>query len=68
MTRFHQKFDFVPKLSLRMQLGGLNVNKKYRVLTSALQQRELYLTHKCRTYDNGIRVSIYIQVCHFKFR
>jgi hypothetical protein len=26
-----------------MQLEGLNINKKYRVLTSASQQRELYL-------------------------
>jgi hypothetical protein len=41
MTRFHQKFDLVPKLSLRVQLEGLNINKKYRVLTIASQQREL---------------------------
>jgi hypothetical protein len=43
MIRCHQKFDLIPKLSLRVQLEGLNINKKYRVLTSASQQRELYL-------------------------
>jgi hypothetical protein len=43
MTRSHQKFDLVPKLSLRVQLEGLSINKKYRVLISASQQRELYL-------------------------
>jgi hypothetical protein len=26
------------------------------------------LTHKCRTYDHGIRLSIHIQFCHLKFR
>jgi hypothetical protein len=35
MTRFHQKFDLVPKLSLRVELEGFSINKKYRVLTSA---------------------------------
>jgi hypothetical protein len=43
MTRCHQKFDLVPKLSFRVQLEGFNINKKYRVLISASQQRELYL-------------------------
>jgi hypothetical protein len=43
MTRSHQKFDLGPKLSLRVQLEGLSINKKYRVLTSASHQRELYL-------------------------
>ena len=35
MTKFHQKFNLVTKLSLRPQLEGLSINKKYRVLTSA---------------------------------
>jgi len=48
MTRFHQKFDLVPKLSLRLQLEGLSINKKYInkkyiTFSSAFQQRELYL-------------------------
>jgi hypothetical protein len=38
MTRFYQKFDIVPKFSLRGQLGGLSINKKYRVWTRALMQ------------------------------
>ena len=25
-------------------------------------------THKCRTYDHGIRLSIHVQFCHLKFR
>jgi hypothetical protein len=43
MTRFYQKFDLVSKLSLRGQLEGFSINKKYRVLTSASLQKELYL-------------------------
>jgi hypothetical protein len=43
MTRCHQKFDLVPKFSLKVQLEGLSINKKYRVLTSASHQKELYL-------------------------
>jgi hypothetical protein len=43
MIRCFQKFDLISKLSLRVQLEGLKINKKYRVLTSASQQRELYL-------------------------
>jgi hypothetical protein len=43
MTRSLQKFDPVPKLSLRVQLEGLSINKKYRVLISASQQKEIYL-------------------------
>jgi hypothetical protein len=42
MTRFRHKFDLIPKLCLRRQLEGLNINKKYKVLTSASWQKELY--------------------------
>jgi hypothetical protein len=42
LVRFYQKFDLVPKLSLRVQLEGLNINKKYRVLTSASLQRAAF--------------------------
>jgi hypothetical protein len=43
MTRFHHKFDLVPKLSLRGQLDGFNIIQNYNPLTSALWQKELYL-------------------------
>jgi hypothetical protein len=43
MIRLHQKLDLIPKLSLKGQPKGLSINKKYKVLTSASQQRELYL-------------------------
>jgi hypothetical protein len=59
MTRFHQKFDLVSKLSLRVQLEGLSINKKYRVLTSATQ-RELYLNafHPLCYVSNGLQCRI----------
>jgi hypothetical protein len=60
MTRSHQKFDLIPKLSLRVQLKGLNINKKYRVLTSASQQRKLYLNafHPFCCVSYGLRCRI----------
>jgi hypothetical protein len=41
--KIYQKFDLVPKLSLKGQFGELGINKKYRVWTSASLQGELYL-------------------------
>jgi hypothetical protein len=60
MTRSHQKFDLVPKLSLRVQLEGLRINKKYRVLTSTSQQRELYLNafHPFCCVSDGLQYRI----------
>jgi hypothetical protein len=60
MTRSHQKFDLGPKLSLRVQLKGLSINKKYRVLISASQQRELYLNnfHPFCYVSDGLRCRI----------
>ena len=60
MTRSHQKFDLIPKLSLRVQLEGLSINKKYRVLTSASQQRELYLNafHPFCCVSDGLQYRI----------
>jgi hypothetical protein len=43
MTRFLHKFDLISKLGIRRQLEGLSINKKYKILTSASQQRNLYL-------------------------
>jgi hypothetical protein len=35
MARFHHQIDIVSKLSLEEWLEGLNINKKYKVLTKA---------------------------------
>ena len=43
MTRFDQKFDLLPKLSLKGQLGGLNIIEKYNGLAATSKKRELYL-------------------------
>ena len=43
MIRFHQKFDVAPKLSLSMQLGGLNIIEKYNLMSTTTWKRELYL-------------------------
>ena len=41
--KIYQKFNLVPKFSLRWQFGEFGINKKYRVWTSASLQEELYL-------------------------
>jgi hypothetical protein len=68
MTISHQKFDLVPKLSLRVQLEGLNINKKYRVLTNASQQRELYLNafHPFCYVSDGLQCRIGDTLSHFQ--
>jgi hypothetical protein len=43
MIGFHQKFDQLPKLSLRGQLGGLSIIEKYNTLTAATQKKKPYL-------------------------
>jgi hypothetical protein len=60
MIRCFQKFDLISKLSLRVQLEGLKINKKYRVLTSASQQRELYLNafHPFCCVSDGLQCRI----------
>jgi hypothetical protein len=55
MTRFHQKFDLVPKKSLRGQLGRLNMIEKHNVLTIVSWKRKLYLN----TFHPFFWVSIY---------
>jgi hypothetical protein len=60
MIRSHQKFDLGPKLSLRVKLEGLNINKKYRVLRSASQQRDLHLNgfHPFCSVSDGLHCRI----------
>jgi hypothetical protein len=53
MTRFHQKFDLLPKLSLRGQLGRLSIIEKYNGLAATSKKRELYLN----TFHPFFRVS-----------
>jgi hypothetical protein len=51
MTRFLQKFDQLPKLSLGGELGGANINGKFAKLTAPTQKRDLYLItfHPCQS-------------------
>jgi hypothetical protein len=54
IIRLHQKFELQPKLSLRGQLGGLNIIKKYNGLNAA------YVYHpfsRCQmVYRCGLRL------------
>jgi hypothetical protein len=43
ITRFLQKFDQLPKLSLEGELGGANIIEKYAELTAPTWKRDLYL-------------------------
>jgi hypothetical protein len=43
MTRFFQKFDQLPKLSLGGEPRGANINEKYAELTAPTRKRDLYL-------------------------
>jgi hypothetical protein len=45
LTRFHQKFDQLPKLSLRGQFGGVASLEKSKRLTVATRKRELLFIH-----------------------
>lgn len=49
MTRFLQKFDQLPKLSVGGELGGASINGKYAELTTPTRERDLYLItfHPC---------------------
>jgi hypothetical protein len=51
MTRFLQKFDQLPKLSLEGELGGPSIIEKYAKLTAPTQKRDLYLItfHLCQS-------------------
>jgi hypothetical protein len=43
MTRFLQKFDQLPKLSLGGEFGGASTNGKFAELTDPTRKRDLYL-------------------------
>jgi hypothetical protein len=43
MTRFLQKIDQLPKLSLGGELGGASIIENYAELTTPTQKKELYL-------------------------
>jgi hypothetical protein len=51
MTKFLQKFDQLPKLSLGGELGGANINGKFAELTAPTRKRDLYLItfHPCQS-------------------
>jgi hypothetical protein len=51
MTRFLQKFDQLPKLSLGGELGGASINGKFAKLTAPTWKRDLYLItfHLCQS-------------------
>jgi hypothetical protein len=55
MTRFLQKFDQLPKLSLGGEFGGASINEKFAELTAPTRKRDLYLitfhlTHCVRVF------------------
>jgi hypothetical protein len=51
MTRFLQKFDQLPKLSLGGEFGGASINEKFAELTAPTWKRDLYLItfHPCQS-------------------
>jgi hypothetical protein len=51
MTRFLQKCDQLPKLSLGGELGGASINGKFAELTAPTRKRDLYLItfHPCQS-------------------
>jgi hypothetical protein len=51
MTRFLQKFNQLPKLSLGGELGGASINGKFSELTAPTRKRDLYLItfHQCQS-------------------
>jgi hypothetical protein len=51
MTRFLQKFDQLPTLSLGGELGGTSINGKYAELIAPTRKRDLYLItfHPCQS-------------------
>jgi hypothetical protein len=51
MTRFLQKFDQLPKLSLGGELGGASINEKFAELTGPTRKRDLYFItfHPCQS-------------------
>jgi hypothetical protein len=51
MTRFLQKFDQLPKLSLGGELGRASINGKFADLTAPTRKRYLYLItfHPCQS-------------------
>jgi hypothetical protein len=51
MTRFLQKFDQLPKLSLGGELVGTSINGKFAELTAPTRKRVLYLItfHPCQS-------------------
>jgi hypothetical protein len=51
MTRFLQKFNQLPKLSLGGELGGASINGKFAELTAPTRKRDLYLItfHSCQS-------------------
>jgi hypothetical protein len=55
MTRFLQKIDQLPKLSLRGQFGGVCIIEKYNELIAATRKRELYLT-TFHPFSRGVRL------------
>jgi hypothetical protein len=56
------------KAVIRMMLLIRSGNCKSYLDGQLMSAIDGYLTHKCWTYDHGIRLSIHIQFCHLKFR
>jgi hypothetical protein len=62
MTRFLQKFDQLPKLSLGGELGGASIIGKYAELTAPTRKRDLYLItfHLCQSvYRAALKVPLH---------
>jgi hypothetical protein len=51
--------SLVPKPSLRRQ--GLNINKKYKMLTSALWQNELYTISQSQIWYFDVKLLLFLE-------
>jgi hypothetical protein len=58
-------FDFI-ELHIKNALGSTCTPQNTWILKTLLGHKGL--THKCRTYDHGFKLSIHIQFFHLKFR